>query len=69
MNVNINKETYTISINIKDLIVKESGILFDDKFIYIFEKEPFIEYSNKDIETLEFCNKIKHKIRYFLNNV
>ena len=69
MNTEIIKQTYTITIDIKKLISKNSRFIFDDKFIYIYEKEPFIDYSIEDLEQLELCGKIIHKIRYFVNNV
>lgn len=67
MNIEITKETHTITIDTKELINKNSGFIFDDKFIYIYEKKPFVDYNIEDLEQLELCGKIIHKIRYFIN--
>jgi len=69
MKIEITQQTHTVTINIDSLITKNSGFFFDDKFIYIFEKEPFIEYNIEDLKEMEYLGKIKHKIRYFLSNV
>jgi hypothetical protein len=67
--MNITERIYTSTFDLNSLITKKSGFLFDDKFIYIFEKDPFREYSIYDIEKLKLYKKIKHKIRYFISNV
>ncbi len=62
MNIDITKQTHTITINPTDLITNNTCVIFHDNYMYFFEKEPFVEYNVEDLETLKFAGKIKHKI-------
>ena len=66
MNLIIDKTIHTISISENDLINSNSSFIFKDNYLYIFEKEPFVEYNIEDLDFLIFSGKIKHKIGIFI---